>query len=120
MSPVTPSMAISRQPGTSVATMARPQAAASSRLLGNPFPARGEHGEIRLAPDLADIVHVAKPLNAEGAGELAELLRRQRAGVFLVAIAGEQQPQSHARGRQTSERRRSATGTPLSASMRPT
>src|SRR5215475_667518 len=36
VSAVFPSIAISRQPGASVATMARPQAAASSRLFGKP------------------------------------------------------------------------------------
>ena len=51
---------------------------------------------MRAGPDLADIGDMAEPVNAVEAGEFTQLLRRERARILLVAVAGEQQLQRNA------------------------
>jgi hypothetical protein len=62
---------------------------------------------------------MTKPANAEGARELAELLRCERARILVVAVAGEQELEGTPRFSSMAKASISVT-TPLSASMRPT
>ena len=99
VSAVSSRMAISRQPGVSVAIIGRPQAAASSRLFGRPSRREASTAMCGFLPHLADIGDVAEPANAEGRGEFAKLLGRERSRIFPVGIAGKQKLELHpARG----------------------
>ena len=70
-------------------------------------------------PDLANVGDMAEPIDAEGRGEFAQLLRRERARIFPVGIAGKEQlelgPAGGGRAKASIR-----VSTPLSTSMRPT
>ena len=90
VSAVSSRMAISRQPGVSVAIIGRPQAAASSRLFGRPSRREASTAKCAPSPTPRGYRRHGRASECRRQGEFAKLLRRERSRIFPVGIAGKE------------------------------